>query len=176
MKAPQLVNIHKLATALRNRHRNISDTGTRVREKAVARQNEETHVRSPNLGVGDYVLVAHRIRGYSPNLRVKWKGPRRSSRVISEFIYEVEDLISQSCHLVHANRLKLYAYSSLNVREELIETIAHNETHLRKGLIDPVHQSPQFLVVHEYSRINVEPKRSLRMESLTGEREAEKKA
>jgi ribosomal protein S17 len=44
----------------------------------------KTHVRSPNFQVGDYVLVAEHRNSSTSKLQVKWKGPRRVTRVESD--------------------------------------------------------------------------------------------
>ena len=74
-------------------------------------------------------MVAKRVSNDGHKLRVRWKGPRRISRVVSEYVYEVEDLVDQTHAVVHANRLKFYADSHLDVTEELLDTIDHNEPH-----------------------------------------------
>lgn len=126
------MQVDKVHTALNSMHRDVGTARTRAREAAVKRHNERTHVQATNFDVGDYVLVAVRTGSHQPKLQVKWKGPRRIVRVVSDFIYEFEDLLSLNFHLVHANRLKRYADSSLEVTEELLATIAHNDPHFQK--------------------------------------------
>lgn len=59
-------------------------------------------------------------------LRLKWLGPRRVTRALSEHTYEVQDILTDNLAIIHANRLKFYADSKLNVTEDLRETIEHN--------------------------------------------------
>jgi len=47
--------------------------------------------------------------------------------VFSDWVYEVEDLVTQKREKVHAEQLKLYSESDLNVTEELRNQIAHND-------------------------------------------------
>ena len=63
------------------------------------------------------------------NLRVIWKGPRRITRAPSELVYECKDLLNESHALFHAKRLKLYADSQLDVSEEVLDTLGHNDSH-----------------------------------------------
>lgn len=62
-------------------------------------------------------------------LRVKWRGPQRITRAASDFVFEVEDLITNTHALIHANRLKFYADSQLDLTETLLDTVAHNNPH-----------------------------------------------
>jgi hypothetical protein len=63
-------------------------------------------VRWPNLQVGDYVLVAeHRKSGVS-KLQVKWKGPRRVASVESDYMFVVENLLTEEVKAAHATSLR----------------------------------------------------------------------
>jgi len=54
-------------------------------------------------------------------------GPRRITEVLNDWVYEVEDLVTQKKEKVHAERLKFYSESELEVTEELRNQIAHND-------------------------------------------------
>ena len=62
----------------------------------------------------------------SGKLRVKWTGPYRVAKCFSDFEFEIEDLISGVRLNVHAERLRFYAESHLNVTTELLECVANN--------------------------------------------------
>ena len=53
-------------------------------------------------------------------------------RALFDAVYECEDLISGSTEPFHVNHLKFYADSELDVTEDLLESIDHNESHLQK--------------------------------------------
>ena len=112
-------------------HRDIASRRNKKREAAVKRHNKLTHVQPCNFEVGDFVLVAKKNDHDGSKLRVTWKGPRRITRAVSELIYECEDLVTGKCGLIHANRLKPYSDSSLNITEELLDAILHNDPHLQ---------------------------------------------
>jgi hypothetical protein len=95
-----------------------------------ARHNKQTHVQPANFTVGDFVLVAQRIQNDQHKLRVKWRGPKRVTRVCSECIFEVRSLLTLQHVLIYGNRLKIYTDSKLNVIDTLLDTIAHNDSHL----------------------------------------------
>jgi len=54
-------------------------------------------------------------------------GPRRIHKVLSNWEFEVEDLISKKREKVHASRLKFFSEKNLEITEELRNQIAHNE-------------------------------------------------
>jgi len=112
-------------------HRDIAQRRSRRREEAISVHNAKTHIKPINFDVGDFVLVAKRSTCHGKKRRLKWTGPRRIIRVVSDFIFEVEDLITGSYALIHSNRLKFYADSQLNVTEELLDTVEHNDPHLQ---------------------------------------------
>ncbi len=49
-----------------------------------------------------------------------------SRESFSEHVYDVQDLLTEKHSLIHANRLKFYVDSQLDVTEDLRDTIDHN--------------------------------------------------
>ncbi len=78
------------------------------------------------------MLIAKRLPKSGSKLRVKWVGPYRVTRAVSDYVFECENLLSQKHSIIHGNRLKFYSDSSLNVTEDLLDTIAHNEPQYNK--------------------------------------------
>ena len=124
-----MVKIDNLLASLDDLHKDVSERRTKARDAQIKKHNLQTHVRSANFSVGDFVLVAKEKARSGPKLHVQWIGPRRVTRVHSPTVFEVQDLINESLALVHANRLKFYADSQLEVTEELLRSIDHNDTH-----------------------------------------------
>ena len=129
VQTQRLINVSRLIDALDAMHKDVSKRKTKLREQAVVRHNEKTHVQAVNFELGDFVLVAKRVSQDGHKLRVRWLGPRRISAIHSAHVYETQDLINNNRSLVHVNRLKKYADSSLDVTEELLDAIHHNEPH-----------------------------------------------
>eukprot|EP00173_Palmaria_palmata_P000654 Plantae.Rhodophyta-Palmaria_palmata.ctg13165.p1 GENE.Plantae.Rhodophyta-Palmaria_palmata.ctg13165~~Plantae.Rhodophyta-Palmaria_palmata.ctg13165.p1 ORF type:complete len:337 (-),score=45.86 Plantae.Rhodophyta-Palmaria_palmata.ctg13165:285-1295(-) len=127
IKVLQLMQVEMLHDSLAQVHRDIVQRQTDRRDSAVREHNAKTHVPAANFSVGDFVLVAKRIAKDGHKLRLQWQGPHRVVRTESDWVYEVEDLINESRALVHANCLKFYADSSLEVTEELLDTIDHKQ-------------------------------------------------
>lgn len=132
IKAKRIMKADSLIKALDEIHRDTRLRRTKTREVAVTRHNEKTHVQPVNFGVGDYVLVGQRTGKHGHKLLVTWRGPQRITRVMSNFVFECQDLISSSFSLLHANRLKFYSDAELNVTEVFLDTVAHNSCYLNK--------------------------------------------
>jgi hypothetical protein len=102
----------------------------RDRKAAIRKHNDKMHVWSPNFQVGDYVLVAeHRKSGMS-KLQVKWKGPRRVASVESDYLFVVDNLLTEELKAAHATRLIFYKDKKLNVTAELAQAAEHNDHQL----------------------------------------------
>lgn len=129
IRAKRIMRIEQLSEAIDNIHKSVSVRRTRRRDDAIRKHNSKTHIQEVNFEVGDFVMVAKRQKHDGQKLRVIWTGPRRVTRAVSDLVYECEDLVSGDTDDIHANRLKLYSDSTLNISQELLDTIDHNEIH-----------------------------------------------
>jgi hypothetical protein len=128
IKAQKLMEVEKMSKAMTEIHAQVAEKATRDRKAAIQKYNDKTHVRSPKFQVGDYVLVAdHRKSGVS-KLKVKWKGPRRVASVESDYVFVVENLLTEELKAAHATRLRFY--KDLNVTAELAQAAEHNDHQL----------------------------------------------
>ena len=63
-------------------------------------------------------------------LHARWIGPFRITQQISNWVYEIEDLLNNNPvtnrEIVHASRLKFYHDASLNVNTELIDQMTRD--------------------------------------------------
>jgi hypothetical protein len=114
---------NKLLADLENLHRSVAV----VAKKNRGRKRAKIGAVLPNFDVGDFVLQATIHDTARSKLQVIWKGPSRVLRVLSNWVYEVEDIISKTVKEVHASRLKFYSDGSLNVCEDLMKQIAHSQ-------------------------------------------------
>jgi hypothetical protein len=130
IKAQNLMEVEKLSKAMTEIHAHVAEKATRDRKAAIQKHNDKTHLRSPNLQVGDYVLVAeHRKSGLS-KLQVKWKGSRRAASVESDDVFVIENLLTKELKAAHATRLRFYKDKELNVTAELTQASEHNDHQL----------------------------------------------
>ena len=74
--------------------------------------------------VGDFVLVA---RDTQDKLAVRWLGPMRVVKVVSDWVYEVEDLVHQHRYVRHSKMLRRYSDQQLHVTERLREQLANDD-------------------------------------------------
>ena len=80
-----------------------------------------------NFQQGDFVLVAEPRSMGSNKLTATFRGPYRVLTVKSEWICQVQHLITNKVRLAHTTRLKFYADNSLNVTTDLLQHIQHQD-------------------------------------------------
>lgn len=61
--------------------------------------------------------------------RIKWRCRQGVARIVSDPIFEIEDLLFYTPTPSNAKRLKFYADSKLDVTENILDTIFHSNTH-----------------------------------------------
>ena len=108
-------------------HKTTSRNAYKLRAQRRNLLNKKRAKNYPNFILGDYVLVGITNIKSRQKLRVRWIGPRRITKVFSDWVFEVEDLITQKKENVHASRLKFFSSYDLDVTEDLRNQIAHNE-------------------------------------------------
>lgn len=69
----------------------------------------------PNFSPGDYVLVAIPKTTKQHKLHAVWRGPYRIVRAVTDYVYEVEHLVTNDVTECHIARMKFYADSELDV-------------------------------------------------------------
>lgn len=105
----------------------IAERSTKKRESAVVIHNRKTGVRPVHFSDGDFVLLGllQSKTGLKPDLR--WKGPYRVAGCRSNYIFEIEDLLSGKTYLAPVHRLKFFRNKDFEVTEEVTNHIAHQE-------------------------------------------------
>ncbi|ETV93828.1 hypothetical protein H310_12390, partial [Aphanomyces invadans] len=73
-----------------------------------------------NVTEGDYVLWSRVDERSHPKLLVTWLGPYRVKEV-GEFSVKIEHLITHEEREAHMSRIKMYAESSFEITEEILE-------------------------------------------------------
>jgi len=129
-RAKQLMEIERVQKALEDMHRSISGLTSSSRQKRIALHNARTHVRPCNFDVGDYVLWGVLQRGIQRKLSLRWRGPRRVVRVLSDYLFETEDLRTHKKVVVHGSRLKFFRNCDYEVTEECYNQLAYQEGEL----------------------------------------------
>jgi len=114
----QNLKVDDMLHSLDNMHKSVSETLSDSRIQAVDRHNRRTHVRPCNPSVGDYVVFA-RTRGPRTKMSANWVGPRRVSKVLSDFTVELEHLLTEETLTVHVSRIKMYSEGLVGHQVEL---------------------------------------------------------
>jgi hypothetical protein len=105
-----------------------------VKEKEA--REKKPGVFMAQFAIGDYVLYADVWVQSQSKLRAKWNGPAMVTRVSSDWIFEIKNLVTQELKEVHASRLKFYMDSELNITGDFLDMVAHNsEGHVVEHLM-----------------------------------------
>ncbi|RHY96309.1 hypothetical protein DYB26_010736 [Aphanomyces astaci] len=73
-------------------HRDVAARSEKLRQQARGRREKKAHVRLAKFALGDFVLVGKIIK-FPNKLALNWKGPYRVSRVDSDYVMEVQQLV-----------------------------------------------------------------------------------
>lgn len=112
--------LDKLRQSIQQMHHAVEDQKVKQRLLNQKRQRGDNLV---NFHVGDYVLRSRVDEKHGNKLQVVWIGPYRVVRADTHS-FRVQHLVTGDEVDVHASRLKMYADSSLNVTDELLEHVA----------------------------------------------------
>jgi hypothetical protein len=101
-------NLQAIQNSLDNLHRATADGAGYKRRKRRSNKNAATAATLPNFALGDFVLVGSIAGTHGHNLGVKWRGPRRIIAVESDWVHQIQDLLTNNSTAVHASHLKFY--------------------------------------------------------------------
>ena len=127
IRVRQRMKIPAIQHSLDQMHKEVAALNNKKRKDAVDAYNQKVGVRPVNFTEGDFVLrgIMERERAKKPALR--WKGPYRVVRCLSEYIFVVEHLLTGRKEQVHGRRLKFFRNASFEVTEELKEHLEYQE-------------------------------------------------
>ncbi|GMF58461.1 unnamed protein product [Phytophthora fragariaefolia] len=109
--------LDELRSSLHAMHYKVEDRRLQQRLLNKKRERGENLV---NFAVGDYVLRSRVDEKHGNKLQVTWVGPYRVVRADAHS-FRVQHLVTGDELDVHASRLKMYADSSLDVTDELLD-------------------------------------------------------
>ena len=110
-------------------HKVAKDGAARAREQKVSEHNLRTGVKPCNFESGDYVLRA-RVQRHIKKLTIRWFGPMRFRRCLSDYLFELEDLLTGTMTVVHGSRVRFFRNSSFQVTEEVLDYLQFQQGHL----------------------------------------------
>jgi hypothetical protein len=124
--ASQMKAFEAARTALDAMHKEMSAVNAKKRDAARRARAKKLGVQMAQFEVGDYVLYQDVWQYKAAKLKTTWCGPAAVVAVLSNWVYEIRNLLTTDVRTVHASRLKFYADSSLRVTGELLDHVAHN--------------------------------------------------
>lgn len=130
VRLKQVINLPNIRDALDCIHKDVKDRSDKKRKTAIDAHNRRTGVRPINFGEGDFVLKGrlNRHQGRKPCL--KWTGPYRVIGYMSDYIFEVEDILSKKSEELHGRRLKCFRNKSFQVTEEVRNHLSYQRDEL----------------------------------------------
>ncbi|KAH9184502.1 hypothetical protein AeNC1_013522, partial [Aphanomyces euteiches] len=127
VKSEMAKHMADLAIALEEMHKEVKATADRKRARARASRTKQRGVKLTKFALSDFVLVARALK-HPGKLTLRWKGPCRVVRVLSDHLMEVEQLVPpRETTLHHACRLRLYHEGGHDVDEDLVAQIAFGD-------------------------------------------------
>ena len=117
-------HVENLRTALDLMHKAASETSKKQR---TVKQQKKLR-KTPNFGVGDYVLVGvpEPAKMTGRKLFLKWRGPYRITETANNYVFEAENIVDHSKRWVHGDRIRLYSDEKLEVTEEIKKQFSHD--------------------------------------------------
>jgi hypothetical protein len=115
-----------LRNSLASLHKTVADATAAKRAKARSLPRGKKPHKSANFSEGDFVLLARVQDKLGNKLRAKWTGPHVVTKCLSDWVYEIEHLTTKARVIAHAQRLRFYSDSSLEVTEELLEYVTNS--------------------------------------------------
>lgn len=143
LQQERALNISNLLTAVAELHPTVQDT---VQENRKRKRESMSKGRLPNFTEGDYVLVARNDFHAGEKLALRWRGPRRIVKALSDYVFQVEDLRNGMVEDCHGSRLKFYSDRSLN-SAAILSHVLSSETGMPVARLMQLVDSPDGLKV-----------------------------
>lgn len=89
------------------------------RSRRVCSFNIKIGVKKVNFDSGYFVLQGVAVKHVNNKMLMKWVGPQRVSRVITDQLFELEDVIYPKKSVVTASRTKFFRNKDFEVTEEV---------------------------------------------------------
>ncbi|OWY94850.1 hypothetical protein PHMEG_00035301, partial [Phytophthora megakarya] len=105
----QKEHIKRLQRSLDEMHRRTARVNNEVRAAGRKCKDTKRGRAVAQFDIGDYVLYADVWQHTRSKLRVKWCGPAQVTATVSNWLFEVKNLITGQRREAHASRLKFYA-------------------------------------------------------------------
>jgi len=126
-RARQVIYIQDMHTSIDDMHKEISGPTSKSRKRSIDSHNRKTNVRECNFDVGDFILRGLSKKNAVRKLNLRWTGPFQFTKVMSDFLFEIQDLRSKKKSVVHGTRIKFFRNKSFEVTEECTAQLAFEQ-------------------------------------------------
>jgi len=118
------LNLEKVKAIVDNIRETVSTT---LADNRTRKRNANSRGALPNFIEGDFVLLARDEFTAGEKLCLRWRGPRRVTKAVSDYVYQIEDLRNGALEEAHASRLRFYSDKHLN-QEAIMPHVICSET------------------------------------------------
>lgn len=128
VRALHVMKLEPLQDVMDEIRNSLAEKVTKDRDYHILHHNKKSNPAAPNFALGDFVLV-HRSQDKGHKFSFRWVGPRNLTRVMSEMICDVTNMVRNKTDLMHVARLLLYRAQKDGsvVSENLIEHVKQTE-------------------------------------------------
>jgi len=162
-------NIDQLLTKLEDIHQIILKQKNNNISKMNLNKQKIKNISSINFKPGDYVLMAKPEREITNKLIHRWTGPMLVLRKLSNWIYELQNVITNKILQVHIERIDFYHDENLDLTFDLKESIAFNQSEYGyevNELIDIEKRNDEFWILVDWKGFDIEDRTYQRLDIL----------
>lgn len=120
----RLLNMSDLQQSVENLHPLVQETLASARDRG---RKASARGKLPNFAEGDFVLMAREDFTAGEKLSLRWRGPRRVVKALTEYVFQVEDLRTGLVEDAHGSRLRFYHDKTLD-NEAIMPHVLASET------------------------------------------------
>ncbi len=132
----------ELLEDLEELHKEVS-TATDKRRQQARKPTKKPHKPKVERFIpGDWVLTAVPVKGPGSKLKANWRGPHKVTQAINEYVYEVEDIITNKKWKTHVVRMRQYHDPSLTITTEMRNHLALTGNTMAVEALNDVRRSP----------------------------------
>lgn len=130
LKTLQKDSISSAVAAVAEMHKEVGMKQTAARQSKIRAHNGKTNVKPCNFIEGDFVLRGVRVGQHRSKLALGWTGPYRVVKVLSDYVFVLEHLLTGRTVDVHGTRIILFRNSFFGETQEMKDHILHKEGEL----------------------------------------------
>lgn len=115
----QRKSVESFVGAIDDMHKDVRSRADAARRSRRKSHDRRKGVNACNFDIGDFVLRGAVRKGTGRKMAIHWNGTHRVMRILSDHLYELENLISGKRETVHGSRIQFFRNSELEVGQDL---------------------------------------------------------